>query len=211
MRAIPTEGSVTRGDSRTSGDDGGSRFGAIFGRSLNPMLLADDQRRYVGANHAACLLFRMTREQILGYRIDDLAPPERRSQLEARWREFIEAGNLDGTWEFALPDRSRISVRFSATANVRPGVHLSIFFFGDAAEEDDGEGVGQAREATLTPRERELLTMVALGSTGQQIATELVLSPETVRTHLRNARRKLGATSRAHAVALALERDEIEV
>lgn len=53
--------------------------------------------------------------------------------------------------------------------------------------------------------------MLALGSTGEQIAEKLVLSPDTVRTHIRNARRKLGAANRAHAVALALKHGEISV
>jgi PAS domain S-box-containing protein len=206
-----TEGSVSHGDPRTTGEGTGSRFGAVFSRSLNPMLVADDERRYVDANQAACLLLRMTRAEVLSHRIDDLTPTEIRPRLDEAWREFVEGGNQDGTWEFALPDGSSISVRYSATANVEPGLHLSMFFFGDAAEEDDGEGAEPWRAATLTPRERELLTMVALGSSGEQIATELVLSPETVRTHLRNARRKLGARSRAHAVALALQRGEIEL
>ena len=42
-----------------------------------------------------------------------------------------------------------------------------------------------------------------------QVAKQLVLSSETVRTHVRNAMSKLGAATRAHAVALALQRGEI--
>ena len=44
---------------------------------------------------------------------------------------------------------------------------------------------------------------------GAQIAEQLVLSPETVRTHVRNAMAKLGASTRSQAVALALQRQEI--
>ena len=44
---------------------------------------------------------------------------------------------------------------------------------------------------------------------GAQIAAKLVLSPETVRTHIRNAMGKLGASTRPQAVALALQRQEI--
>ena len=51
--------------------------------------------------------------------------------------------------------------------------------------------------------------MIAAGDSGAQIAEALVLSPETVRTHIRNAMSKLGASSRAQAVALAFQRNEI--
>ena len=58
--------------------------------------------------------------------------------------------------------------------------------------------------APLSKREREILSRVARGQDGPEIASELVVSPATVRTHIGNAIRKLGARSRAHAVAIAL-------
>ena len=62
----------------------------------------------------------------------------------------------------------------------------------------------------LTRREREILGALAEGMSGAQIAEKLVLSPETVRTHVRNAMAKLGAsTTRSQAVALALQHHEI--
>src|SRR5436190_4074394 len=64
--------------------------------------------------------------------------------------------------------------------------------------------------APLSDREREILGMLATGESGAQIAERLVLSPETVRTHIRNAMSKLGASSRAQAVALAVQRQEID-
>lgn len=63
--------------------------------------------------------------------------------------------------------------------------------------------------ASLTRREREILGLLAEGMSGAQIAEKLVLSPETVRTHVRNARSKLGATTRSQAVALALRQNAI--
>jgi two-component system response regulator DevR len=54
----------------------------------------------------------------------------------------------------------------------------------------------------LSPREREILSLLAEGLTGQAIATRLFLAPETVRTHIRNATSKLGAATRVQAVAL---------
>jgi two-component system nitrate/nitrite response regulator NarL len=64
--------------------------------------------------------------------------------------------------------------------------------------------------ATLTPREHEILEMLARGSTGEQIARELFLSPETVQKHVHNAKRKVGAETRAHLIALACARGLID-
>lgn len=61
----------------------------------------------------------------------------------------------------------------------------------------------------LTDREREILDFLATGLTGEQVAERLHLSPETVRTHIRNAMRKLDAKTRVHAVALAVRLREI--
>jgi DNA-binding NarL/FixJ family response regulator len=61
----------------------------------------------------------------------------------------------------------------------------------------------------LSVREREVLDLLAQGLTGEEVAARLFLSPETVRTHIRNAMRKLQADTRVHAVALALRNEEI--
>ncbi len=65
------------------------------------------------------------------------------------------------------------------------------------------------RPHMLSPREREILRMLSQGLSGEEAAKRLFLSSETVRTHVRNAMTKLGASTRVHAVALALQRGEI--
>lgn len=57
---------------------------------------------------------------------------------------------------------------------------------------------------TLTPRERQVLALVAEGLTDKEIACHLYLSAHTVAHVVLTARHKLGASSRAHAVALML-------
>ena len=59
-------------------------------------------------------------------------------------------------------------------------------------------------DKTLTAREREIVRLVALGQTGPEIADELHIAHDTVRSHVRNAQDKLGARSRAQLVAVAL-------
>jgi DNA-binding NarL/FixJ family response regulator len=57
----------------------------------------------------------------------------------------------------------------------------------------------------LTAREREVLALMAEGSSNRTIAGELGLSPKTVNRHVENIFGKLGVSSRAAAVAKALK------
>lgn len=57
----------------------------------------------------------------------------------------------------------------------------------------------------LTPREKQVLELLAEGCGNTVIAQILVISPQTVRTHIQNVVRKLGAHSRLEAAAMAVE------
>ena len=58
----------------------------------------------------------------------------------------------------------------------------------------------------LTPRERQILSLISDGQTNERIAGALGISPDTVQSHVRNAMAKLEAASRTEAVATALRR-----
>jgi two-component system, NarL family, nitrate/nitrite response regulator NarL len=62
----------------------------------------------------------------------------------------------------------------------------------------------------LTPREHEVLSLIADGLSAPGIAERLVLSPATVRTHLQHLYDKLGVSDRAAAVAEAMRRGQLE-
>jgi DNA-binding NarL/FixJ family response regulator len=64
-------------------------------------------------------------------------------------------------------------------------------------------------EASLTSREREVCTLLAAGLSGEEIGQKLFLSPETVRTHIRNAMHRLGVKTRAQLIAQAIATGEI--
>jgi DNA-binding NarL/FixJ family response regulator len=117
-------------------------------------------------------------------------------------RESIELAARCGARGFALkagaPDDLVTAIRVVA----RGGVHVDPAVASLLAP-------SAAPGHVLTKREREILGLLAGGMTGEQAAGELFLSPETVRTHVRNAMRKLGAKTRVHAVALALRLREI--
>jgi DNA-binding NarL/FixJ family response regulator len=72
----------------------------------------------------------------------------------------------------------------------------------------NGHATGsRVADAELTPRELEVLQLLAEGLTQTQIARELVISPRTVGTHIQNLLGKLGVHSRAQAVAFAHRMD----
>ncbi|MEA2492230.1 MAG: hypothetical protein QOJ29_141 [Thermoleophilaceae bacterium] len=59
----------------------------------------------------------------------------------------------------------------------------------------------------LTPREREILALLAEGLHADEVGERLVISPLTVRTHIRNAKDKLGARTAGQAIAMAMRDD----
>ncbi|HWI22459.1 MAG TPA: response regulator transcription factor [Baekduia sp.] len=68
-----------------------------------------------------------------------------------------------------------------------------------------------APEQRLSPREKEVLTLIAHGFTADAAGKQLGVSVETVRTHTRNAVRKIDGRNRVHAIAIALRSGEIEL
>lgn len=69
---------------------------------------------------------------------------------------------------------------------------------------------GQADDQRLTPREREVLSLIAGGASAPEIARKLHLSTGTVKTHLLHLYEKLGVSDRAAAVAEAMRKGLIE-
>jgi DNA-binding NarL/FixJ family response regulator len=68
-----------------------------------------------------------------------------------------------------------------------------------------------ATDDSLTPRETDVLRLIAAGNANKEIATQLGLTEETVKSHVRNILPKLGANDRTHAVTIALKRGIIDL
>ena len=65
-------------------------------------------------------------------------------------------------------------------------------------------------DSGLSPRERQILGLLAEGRTQRQIAEELVISSKTVATHIQHVLSKLGVNTRAQAVAMAFQKGFVE-
>ncbi len=74
----------------------------------------------------------------------------------------------------------------------------------NAPETDTAPPASSPPVDPLTPRELDVLTLLARGHTTARVADDLVVSPHTVRTHVQNILRKLGVHSKLAAVSLAL-------
>jgi DNA-binding NarL/FixJ family response regulator len=68
-----------------------------------------------------------------------------------------------------------------------------------------------ATDGALTPREIEVLRLVAAGNANKEIGVRLSLTEVTVKSHVKNVLAKLGANDRTHAVAIALKRGIIDL
>ena len=68
-----------------------------------------------------------------------------------------------------------------------------------------------ATDDSLTPREVHVLRLVARGNANKEIAAQLSLTEDTVKSHIRNILSKLGAKDRTHAVAIGAKRGIIDL
>jgi DNA-binding NarL/FixJ family response regulator len=73
------------------------------------------------------------------------------------------------------------------------------------ASPEHGDPLAPGRLAGLTDREREILALVAEGLSNDDIAQRLVVSPQTVKTHVNRTMAKLGAHDRAQLVVIAYQ------
>ena len=101
-------------------------FRAILYYPSEPILIADDDRQYLDASPGAGKLLGISRDEIIGRRIDDFAEPSFRPQIEELWREFLERGEQEGTFRLLGPDGGVREVAYTAKGNVLPVRHLLV-------------------------------------------------------------------------------------
>ena len=184
-----------------------SNFRRLFARSPVPMLLVDDDRRYVEANTSARLAFRRSLSELRSLRIEDLTPPYFIPVLTDAWARLKQSGCVAGHYDVAAPEETPMAFVYYAMADALPGLHLVVFAPAGWGEEElvgDGAPSHDRDDPKLTHRELEVLELAADGHTAPMIAEELVLSTATVRTHFGNIYDKMRVGDRSAAVAKAM-------
>jgi PAS domain S-box-containing protein len=173
------------------------------------LLAADEERRIKRVNSRWCDLTGYSAEQAARMRIDELVATESRPGLDMRWGDLLRSGMGTARTVLMCADGSRLHVRYGAFAHVIPGVQVITFLPEPGQAGRLMRPARTRRTGQLTRREQESLRLVAMGMTTTVGAEQLGISPETVRTHVRNAMNKLGARTRAQAIAVAMRDGEI--
>lgn len=140
------------------------------------------------------------------YRFSEFAPPGTR-EFGAYWEAMREARIGDAICATAYGRCRKVASlhlgfqdpdldpQLQATLSLAGTILVETLMRFEASD-------GEPAAACLTRRERDSLEFVAQGKTDWEIATILGVSETTARFHVDNARRKLGASNRVHAVAL---------
>jgi PAS domain S-box-containing protein len=183
-------------------------FWLVFDRTSNPIFVLDDQRRIVEINHAAASLLDRSRNDLLGTSMLGTMRPGDRSEALRNWESFRRSGEYFGRRALVRADGSEVQIDFAARLEHIREQRVAVYVALPRHRSAPTRSSALAGQLLLTTREREIITHVALGDESEQIAKALYISPQTVRTHVRNAMVKLGAHTRAQLVAIVLCTDD---
>ena len=183
-----------------------SLFWSAFKRSKNGMALTDDRRRHVEVNGAYLRLLGYRRPELIGHPLYELSIGGPVAS-EREWQDALRRDQFTGVADLRRRDGGRVTVEFAGHPTLMNGRRLVLIVLMSANRRGrrlPSAVVDPSRPAPLSRRELEIVRLIALGSSGPEIADELHLAHDTVRTHVRNAMTKVGARSRAQLVAMLL-------
>ncbi len=114
---------------------------------------------------------------------------------------FSDCTDPDGAWKIVLKGADAFVCKRSSLDCLDTGIESALRserFVDPAAERR------KRPKGVPTPRQCEVLQAFAEGATTDETAIQLGISPETVRTHAKAAISRIGASDRAHAIAIAM-------
>ena len=181
-------------------------FWQAFTHSRNAMVLLDEHRRHVEVNGAYLALVGYSRQDLIGRPVYELLAHGPMASAQ-QWEATIRRKQFTGRAEVVCGGGEHVTVEFAGHPEVVTGRRLILFVALRTARAGRSlpTAARSANEARgLSTRELDVVRLLALGLTGPEVAEELQLAHNTVRTHVRNAMSKSGARSRAQLVAKAL-------
>ncbi|KUL66515.1 response regulator [Streptomyces antimycoticus] len=125
--------------------------------------------------------------------------------------DYVRTALRNGACGFLLKDASpallveAVHAAARGDALVSPAVTVRLLRRLEATEHGTAQAAAASDEAALSERERDIVRLVAVGRTNQEIADELFLSLSTVKTYLARIQAKLNARNRVEIAAWAWE------
>src|SRR5258708_10639132 len=169
-----------------------------------PAALYDTDGRCVRISAAAELASGVSNAQMVGRYVNDLVPPESRAHVEEQFRRAVDGEPTDFETDFVDAGGHR---RFTRAQHLPlregDGIAGVLILAFEGRRPAESELIALRPRPELTPRQQEILELIAAGRSTSEIASELTLSSETVRNHLRNLFRVLHAHTRVEARATA--------
>jgi len=139
---------------------------------------------------------------VVGRPAVEMVAPEDRARASEAFEKRLRGEHVDDyEVHVLLADGGQARVEISAVP-LTTNEH-AVGIFGLAVQRKNAKAAVGQREYRLTPRQRDVLNLLAAGASTDQIAADLTLSRETVRNHIRRILGALGARSRLEAVAIA--------
>jgi PAS domain S-box-containing protein len=169
-----------------------------------PASLHDVDGRFVHMNAAAERASGLSNDQLLGHHFTEPLHPNARESVSEQFRRAVECGEptdfetvfVDGSGQLRgvraqhLPLRSGDSI-------------VGVLILAFAARRHPSQAAGAEAQPRLTPRQREILDLVAAGLSTSEMAERLTISTETVRNHLRSVFKELDVHTRLEAIVTA--------
>ena len=90
------------------------------------VLIADDEARFREVNAAALDLLKYSEPELKRMHVWDITAPAQRDTARQMWKAFISEGRQAGIYQVRRSDGRQVTVQYEATANFRPGRHISI-------------------------------------------------------------------------------------
>ena len=181
-------------------------FWQAFTRSRNAMVLLDDQRCHVEVNGAYLALIGYQRRELIGRPVYELLAHGPLATTQ-QWEAALAQRQFTGQAEIVGAGGQHVMVEFAGHPELVTGRRLVLFVVlrtARAGRTLPEPASSPTETRALSSRELDVVRLLALGLTGPEVAEELQLAHNTVRTHVRNAMAKSGARSRAQLVARAV-------